>query len=500
VIIPLFGAALCLLGTRWLAAQRAIGLLATSSALVAAIGILVEVEADGVQALDVGAWPAPVGITLVGDLAASMFLTMSLAVILLVQLFAIGQEADRVRPAIAHPVYLVLTAGVSLSFLTGDLFNLFVAFEVMLISSYVLITLGAGRDQIRAGMTYVVINVVASTMLLTTVGLIYGATGTVNMADLVEKFAELPESTRTVLGLLLLAVFSTKAAVFPFFSWLPDSYPAAPVAVTAVFAGLLTKIGVYTMIRSTSILGLEQLSDTILVAAGVTMVIGGIGAVAQDDIKRILSFHIISQVGYMVMGLGLYTVAGLSAAVLYIVHQIPVKTVLFLVGGLVERTTGTNALHSLGGLLRRAPVIAALFAIPALSLAGMPPFSGFLAKLAVVRAGIGAEHYLVVAASLGAAILTLLSMNKIWAGVFWGKPGEPVIDTLREPEDGSAPGRLRPPTLMTWATAAMVVLTLVVPVFGGQVHDLSVRAAEDLIDPSAYVEAVLGPETAEGQP
>jgi multicomponent Na+:H+ antiporter subunit D len=491
VIVPLFGAGLSLLAIRTLLAQRIVGVLATGIALATAIAVLVEVEADGIRALDVGAWAAPVGITLVADLAASMFLVVSLAVILLVQLFAIGQGADRGRPRIAHPVYLVLTAGVSLSFLTGDLFNLFVAFEVMLISSYVLITLGAGKEQIRAGMTYVVINVVASTMLLTTVGLIYGATGTVNMADLSTKFAELPESTQTVLGLLLLAVFASKAAVFPFFSWLPDSYPAAPVAVTAVFAGLLTKVGVYTMIRSTTILGLEQLADTLLVAAGVTMVIGVIGAIAQDDMKRILSFHIISQVGYMVMGLGLYTVAGLAGAVLYVVHHIPVKTVLFLVGGLVERTTGTSALHDLGGLIRRAPVIAALFAVPALSLAGMPPFSGFFAKLAVVRAGVGAEAYVVVAASLVAGILTILSMNKIWAGVFWGKPG-PAVAAATAAGDGTTP--LRAPRLMTAATTAMVALTLVVPVFAGTVYDLSVRAAEELLDPAGYRLAVFGSE------
>ena len=175
---------------------------------------------------------------------------VSLVVLVLVQLFAIGQGADAARPRVGQPVYLVLSAGVAMAFLTGDLFNLFVAFEVMLIASYVLLTFGAGAAQIRTGMTYVVMNVLASTLLLSTVGLIYGATGTVNMAELVGRFPELPDATRLALGLLLLAVFAIKAALFPFFFWLPDSYPTAPVAVTAVFAGLLTKVGVYTMIRA----------------------------------------------------------------------------------------------------------------------------------------------------------------------------------------------------------------------------------------------------------
>ncbi|MCB0996169.1 MAG: Na+/H+ antiporter subunit D [Acidimicrobiales bacterium] len=486
VLVPLFGAGVSLLGLRSLVWQRVVGVATTATALAAAIGLLILVENDGIVAHDAGGWPAPVGITLVADLAAAMFLVVSLAVILIVQLYAIGQGADTVTPRIAHPVYLVLAAGVSMSFLTGDLFNLFVAFEVMLISSYVLLTLGAGRDQIRAGMTYVVINVLASTLLLTAVTLVYAATGTVNLADLTVKFTELPEATQSALGLLLLAVFAIKAALFPFFFWLPDSYPTAPISVTAVFAGLLTKVGVYTMIRTTTILELDQLTGVLTVVAGITMVVGVVGAIAQDDVKRILSFHIISQVGYMIMGLAFYTVAGLAGAVLYVVHHIPVKTVLFLVGGLVENTTGTGALHRLGGLVRRAPVIAVLFAIPALSLAGMPPFSGFLAKLSLVEAGIEAEAYAVVAASLVASLLTIFSMSKIWAGVFWGRPDDPPPALAT---DGPT---LRAPWAMTAATAAMVGLTLVVPLFAGTVYDLAERAAVDLLDSTAYVEAVGG--------
>ncbi len=486
VIIPVLGAAVTLVLSRWLVVQRVVGALVLVGTVGSSIALLVEVERDGIAALDLGAWPAPVGITLVADLAATMFLVISMVVILLVHIYSIGQECDTDRPRIFHPVYLVLAAGVAMAFLTGDFFNLFVAFEVMLIASYVLITLGAGQQRIRAGMTYVVINLVASTLFLTAVGLIYGATGTVSMADLVTKFEELPEGSRVGLGTLLLAVFAIKGAIFPFFFWLPDSYPTAPISVTAVFAGLLTKVGLYTMIRTTTILDLDELQPLLLIAAGITMVIGVVGAIAQDDIKRILSFHIISQVGYMLMGLAIYTVAGLAGAVLYVVHHIPVKTALFLVGGLIEHTTGTAALHRLGGLVRRAPVIAALFAVPALSLAGMPPFSGFLAKLSVVQAGLAAEEWAVVAASLVASLLTIFSMSKIWAGVFWGEPDDPP-PVLADPEGPT----LRPPRLMVWSTTAMVAVTLVVPIFGMAVYDLSERAAEDLLDRSAYVEAVF---------
>lgn len=488
VILPLFAAGLTLLAMPLLALQRAISLLANFAALGTAIALLVSVEADGIQAQTVGAWPAGVGITVVADLASAMFLVVSLVVIVLVQIFAIGQGVDEAQPRIGQPVYLVLTAGVALSFLTGDLFNLFVAFEVMLIASYVLLTMGASGKAIRSSMTYVVINVLASTLLLSTVGLIYGATGTVNMAELVTRFPELPDSTQAALGILLISVFAIKAALFPFFFWLPDSYPLAPVAVTAVFAGLLTKVGIYTLIRATTILQLDDLKWLLVMAASLTMVIGVVGAIVQSDIKRILSFHIISQVGYMVMGLAVGSVAGLTGAVLYVVHHIPVKTALFLVGGLIEDSTGTGQLNRLGGLVRRAPVFAVLFVIPALSLAGIPPFSGFLAKLAVITAGLEAEEYVMVAASLVASLLTIFSMSKIWAGVFWGVADDPTPEmAAADDEDRKLPMS----GLTTAATAALVACTLIVPIFGGTVFDLAERAAMQLLDSTEYVEAVV---------
>jgi multicomponent Na+:H+ antiporter subunit D len=487
VILPLFASGVALLVMRSLMLQRLVALGANLAALGTAIGLLVAVESDGIQAQTLGAWPAGVGITLVADLAAAMFLVVSLVVIVAVQVFAIGQGVDEGHPRIGQPVYLVLSAGVSLSFLTGDLFNLFVAFEVMLIASYVLLTLGPGAAQIRSGMTYVVINVLASTLLLSTVGLIYGATGTVNMAELVTRYPELPQSTQTALGILLISVFAIKAALFPFFFWLPDSYPTAPVAVTAVFAGLLTKVGIYTLIRTTTVLDLDSARWVLVMAATLTMVVGVVGAIVQSDIKRILSFHIISQVGYMVMGLAIGTVAGLTGAVLYVVHHIPVKTALFLVGGLVEDSTGTGQLHRLGGLVRRAPIFAVLFTIPALSLAGMPPFSGFLAKLAVITAGLEAEEYLMVAAALVASLLTIFSMSKIWAGVFWGTADDP---TPAMAEADAEDRRLPIDRVTTAATAALVLATLIVPVFGGDVYDLAERAAVQLLDSADYIEAV----------
>jgi multicomponent Na+:H+ antiporter subunit D len=401
-----------------------------------------------------------------------------------VLVYSMGQRADDL-PAF-HPAYLTLTAGVALSFLAGDLFNLFVAFEVMLTSSYVLITLGGKRDQVRHGMTYVVVSLVASLLFICGVALVYAATGTVNMAELSIRLGGVSEGLRLALGLLFVVVFGIKAAIFPLFNWLPDSYPTARSPVTAVFAGLLTKVGVYALIRTQTLLFPEdEPSVLLLVIAGLTMIVGVLGAIAQNDMKRILSFHIVSQIGYMVLGLALFTVAGIAGAILFLVHQIPVKTSLFLTSGLVEEGAGSTALDRVGGLLRRAPLTATLFGLAALSLAGFPPFSGFVGKLALIEAGFGAQEYAIVAVSLVGSLLTLFSMAKIWNGVFWGRPERP---TRQVAEDGS----LHAPLLMNGATIGLVVVTLAIAVFAGPLYELSTRAAEDLLDPTAYVRAVLG--------
>jgi multicomponent Na+:H+ antiporter subunit D len=482
VAVSVLGIALTVLTARWRNVQRVLSLGAVSIALAAAIGTLAEVRDGSIAVARIGGWDPSIGITLTADLMASMFLVVSLATVLCVLVYSIGEGGIESRAPTFHPAYLALTAGVSLAFLTGDLFNLFVAFELMLIASYVLMTLGGGREQVTHGMTYVVINLLASTLFITTVALVYEATGTVNLAELSARFPELGSELQLGLGLLFVVVFGIKAAIFPLFFWLPDSYPSAPTAITAIFAGLLTKIGVYALIRVTTVLDLHTLRPILLAAAGITMIVGVLGAIAQDDVKRILSFHIVSQIGYMIMGLALFTVAGLAGAIVFIIHQIPVKTALFLVCGLIERREGTNALNRLGGLVHHAPVMAGLFLLAALSLAGLPPFSGFVAKLSLVEAGISTEAYVIVAVSLVGSVLTLFSMTKIWAGVFWGVAVDPV-------EHPPAPNRAR--TLVTTgATLGVVALTIGIAVAAGTIYDWSALAAEGLLEPAGYFEAV----------
>ena len=489
IVLPLLAAALAIIAYNHRTLQRIVAVGALIAVVVDSAFLLVAVERDGVQSVQMGAWPAPLGITLVVDMFSALMLVISMVTVLSVLIYAIGQPGVDHDQPVFHPVYLVMTAGVALSFTTGDLFNLFVAYEITLAASYVLITLGGRREQIRSGMTYIIINLLASTLFVVGIAWVYAATGTVNMADLAVKIAQLPSGTQTALSMFLLVVFGIKAAIFPLFFWLPDSYPTARMPVTAVFAGLLTKVGVYSIIRTQTLLFPQNRPSTILlVCAGLTMAIGVLGAIAQNDMKRILSFHIVSQIGYMILGLGLFSVAGVAGTVFFIFHQIPVKTALFLATGLVEQSTGSTALSKVGGMIRRTPLVAGLFLLAALSLAGIPPFSGFVGKLGIIQAGFGAGEYAIVGVSLVVSLLTLFSMIKIWNGVFLGTPEDPTLRLA----SATSEERLSTPVLMRGATVALVGVTLAIALFAGTLFDLSERAAQGLLDPSAYIQQVLG--------
>ena len=485
VLVPLTAAALMLIA-RSTVVQRCISLIALLASLAASTRVLVDTWLDGpVKVVRLGGWPGEFAITMVADRLASIMVVVALMVVLAVLVYAMGQGGADEKSPFYHPVYMVMAAGISQAFLAGDLFNLFVAFEILLMASYVLLTLEGTSAQIRSGTTYVVLNVIESMVLVVTVGLIFAATGTVNMAELPERLAALPDGVRMGLQLLLLLAFGIKAAVFPLFFWLPDSYPTAPSSVSAVFAGLLTKVGVYCLIRVQTLLFPGELDGLVMVIGALTMLIGVIGAVSHTDMKRILSFHIISQIGYMVFGLGVGGPVAIAATIFYLIHHIPVKTSLFLVEGIIERDSGSSSLDSVSGLARRSPFLAVLFLVPALSLAGLPPLSGFLAKFAIVRAGLEDAQYLGVAVAVVVSLLTLVSMVKIWVGAFWGDV-EPV-------DRVGVVGLLRRQPLMAVGTAVVVVASLTIAVAAGPFYDFAERAARQTLDVASYVSAVKAP-------
>jgi multicomponent Na+:H+ antiporter subunit D len=392
---------------------------------------------------------------------------------------------DQQREAFGYyPLLHILLMGVCGAFLTGDIFNMYVWFEVMLIASFVLLALGSERPQIEGAIKYVTLNLMSSAIFLAAVGILYGVVGTLNMADLAVKLPEVaPPGLVTTLAMLFLVAFGVKAAVFPLFFWLPASYHTPPVAVSAIFAGLLTKVGVYALIRVFTLLFVQNVGYThtlILVIAGLTMLTGVLGAVAQNEFRRILSFHIVSQIGYMIMGLGLFTRLALAGSVFYIVHHIIVKTNLFLVSGVAYRLHGTGELKDLGGLYQAHPMLALLFLIPALSLAGLPPLSGFFAKLALLQAGLEVGQYIIVVVALAVGLLTLVSMTKIWAEAFWKPATHPPASIV-----------LSPRTLLL-PIAMLATLTVLIGLAAGPLFALSMQAADQLLNPRDYIQAVLG--------
>jgi multicomponent Na+:H+ antiporter subunit D len=354
----------------------------------------------------------------------------------------------------------------------------------------VLLALGGEKPQLEGAIKYVTLNFLSSAIFLAAVGLLYGTTGTLNMADLAGALGSGTRPALTAsLAMLFLVAFGIKAAIFPFFFWLPASYHTPPVPVSAIFAGLLTKVGVYALLRVFTLLFVPggATHALILALAGLTMVTGVLGAAAQTEFRRILSFHIVSQIGYMIMGLGLGTRAAIAGSIFYIAHHIIVKTNLFLVAGVVHRLRGTHELKRLGDLYRDHPVTAALFLIPALSLAGVPPLSGFFAKLALVRAGLAIDRYAIVATALVVSLLTLFSMTKIWAEAFWKEAPDRAAA-------GAAPGAGRRPGVagMLLPITVLAAVTVGIGVLAEPLFLLSDRAAGQLLDPSAYVGAVLG--------
>ncbi len=484
ILIPFVTAALCLLAWRHWRLQRALGLVGAFALFCASAALLHRVRTEGIQAVQIAGWPAPYGISMVADLFSAMMVMITGIMGAVVAVYSAG-TVDQARQSFGYyPLYHVLLMGVCGAFLTGDIFNLYVWFEVMLMASFVLLALGGGQGQIEGALKYVALNLMASAVFLAAVGLLYSVAGTLNMADLANKLRNAPEpGIVTVLSMLFLVAFGTKAATFPLFFWLPASYHTPPVAVSAIFAGLLTKVGVYALIRVFTLIFVRDAAYThtlILVLAGLTMVTGVLGAIAQNEFRRILSFHIVSQIGYMIMGLGLFTPLALAASVFYIIHHIIVKTNLFLVSGIAQRFGGSFELKKLGGLYERRPVLGALFLIPALSLAGVPPLSGFFAKFLLVKAGLDVESYTIVGISLAVSLLTLYSMTKIWAEAFW------------KPAPQSAPRVPQSAGAALWVPAiTLSALTLVIGAAAGPLFELSRTAAEQLLNPQYYIQAVL---------
>lgn len=437
VVFPTMVALVCLLASRPSVWRRGLALLSCGALLVHAFQIVAHSMEAGPLVLRVGGWLAPYGIVLVADALAGVMLALSAFTALSCLLFGFAETATRDEHPLRLPLWLFLLSGINLTFVTGDLFNLFVAFEVMLLSSYGLMTLEAGAKESRQAFPYLTLNLVGSALFLAVCGFTYSLLGTLNFAEMIARTDALAGDFRlTLLAVLMLLVFGLKAGLFPLYQWLPGSYSVMPSPVAAFYAGMLTKVGVYVLIRIFGTVlppSLTELHTLIAWSAGLTMVIGVLGAVGQMRVQTILSYHIVSQIGFMALAIGLFTPFAFTAAIFYIIHHIIVKAALFLVGGSIAKLNGTDDLAQTGGLWRAAPWLGIGFVLQAMSLAGLPPLSGFWGKFMIIQEGFTQREWVLVTLSLVASILTLMSMLKIWLGAFWkaSPDAAPVIATGR---------------------------------------------------------------------
>src|SRR5690554_4751234 len=471
--------------------QKVISIAGSTVNLVVTGLLFYTVWVDGSMAIQAGNWQAPFGITFVADTMAVTMVLLTAIVGFAISVFSAFTIADgRIRFGY-FPVFHFLMMGLCGSFLTGDVFNLSVWFEITIITSFVLLTLGNEKKQLEGAIKYFALNMLASLIFLTALGILYGLTGTLNMADLSGKMAALENrGLVNVCALFFFIGFGIKAALFPMYFWLPDSYHTPPTAVTAIFAGLLTKVAVYALIRIFTLVFIPDVffNKVFVVIAAFTILSGGIGSLVQNNIRKVFSYLIICHIGYMIMGLGMMTQVALAGAIFYLIHDIVVKTNLFLMTGLIYKIKGTHSMRKLGDLYAEYHLLSLLFAIPLFSLVGIPPLSGFWPKLSLIEAGFDTDSYWIIGAILFSSLLTLYIVVKFWSEVFW-KPGEQLPNIKHFRYFRKLKKRHK------WRLVAPVVFLSLISLYIGfgaeSVMELSNRISDELMDPQHYIEAVL---------
>lgn len=483
VVIPVLTGIILIFFRSYIQIQRWLSLAAILSVTGISFYILNMIQRVGIIRLDFGNWQPPFGILFVGDsFSLLLVLTTSLvtALCLVYAFYSIGENRERM---FFYPFVLLMVAGVNGSFLTGDLFNLYVCFEVMLLASYALITLGGTKPQLKESIKYVAINVLSSWFFLVAIAYLYGTVGTLNMAHLSERIAEAGQTPLlTVISILFLLVFGLKAGLLLYF-WLPGSYSVPPTAVAALFGALLTKVGIYAMFRMFTLLFYHEPSIThtiIGIMAGITLIGGSLGAIAYKDIRQIISFNVVIAVGFILVGLVAATPAAIEGSIYYLIHDMIVKAALFLIAGSMVSLAGTAMIDRMSGLIRHYPVLGWMFFIIMLALAGIPPLSGFMGKILIGQGAVESGTYVLLALSLISSIFVLYSLLRIFLNCFWGES-----TTSEDEVVPLSKGWLIPCILLTVASIGLG--------FGAEyVSPYVADAAQTLTNPYIYIDAVLG--------
>lgn len=485
ILIPLLTGIILLFFKNEVRLQRNLSIMSMLLMIGVSIYLVNDVHHNGIQTLQFGGWAPPYGITFVADMLSILLVTTTGLVGLACIWFAfktIGSEREK---NYFYPVMQLLIVGVSGSFLTGDLFNLFVCFEVMLISSYVLISLGGTKIQLRESIKYLLVNIISSALFIAALAYLYAITGTLNIAHLSIRIAEVGQPPLiTVVSIMLMIVFSLKAALFLYF-WLPGSYSAPPTAIAAVFSGLLTKVGIYALIRIFTIIFYHEPSITHMMLAWlgvITTIMGVAGAIGSWNISKIMAYNVVASVGFIILGLAFFSTSALAGSIFYLIHDMVIKALLFFLGGTIIAIAGTTQLRKIGGLIKDHPTLGWMLLITALALAGVPPLSGFIGKLLIVQGGLEQSaaqgiFFWFVLFSLVTSLLILYSIMKIFINGFW-KEAEQQKESKISPKGWFAP------------CALLLVVSIALGLGAEAIMPYIWQAAETLMDPSLYIDAV----------
>ena len=482
MVIPLLVGASLIFLRSFVKLQRALSLLAVFATGAVSVYILNVIQTEGILRLDFGGWLPPYGILFVADSFSMLLVVTTSIVSAIILLYAFSSIGAAHENMFFYSFVLFLIAGVNGSFLTGDLFNLFVCFEVMLLASYVLITLGGRKVQLVESIKYVVINVLSSWFFLLGIAYLYGSVGTLNMAHLSERIAEVGQTPLlTTISLIFLIVFSLKSGLLLYF-WLPGSYSAPSTAVAALFGALLTKVGIYAMFRMFTLIFYHEPSVThmlIGIMAALTIIGGCIGAIAYKDIRQIVTYNVVITVGFILVGLAVSNELAITGSIYYLVHDMISKALLFLLAGTMIYLTGTSRIENMSGLIRNYPVLGWLFFLTTLSLAGIPPLSGFIGKLYIGQGTVEAGSYVLLTIAFLSSMIVLYSLLQIFMNTFWG---ETIIS-----EDDEVPLKKRLLVPCIILGIAMLGLGIGAESIATYVGD----AAKTLMNPEIYIDAVM---------
>lgn len=491
ILVHFFTAIMLLFFWQRVTAQKIISIVGNSIAFIMCLRLFELTNIHGHVVLQAGNWKAPFGITFIADTFSMIMVMLTACVSLAVGIYSTSSlNISRIKFGYFFTFHLLIM-GLIGSFLTGDIFNLYVWFEVVIISSFILLTVGGKKRQMEGAIKYVTMNILASTIFLTAIGILYGITGTLNIADLAIKIQAIEnKGLVTVTSLLFFIGFGIKSAIFPLYFWLPSSYHTPPSAIAAIFGGLLTKMGVYAMFRVFTVIFDPDYFTIVLftIISILTMVTGALGTINKRNIRRVLSYLIVCHIGYLVAGLSLYTEIAFTAVVFYLIHDVIVKSNMFMITGVIAKIRESLDMTRLGGLLKDYPRFSLLVAIVFFSLVGIPPLSGFWPKILLFKEAIKAEQIPLLIALIIASFVTLFVVIRMWIEIFWKESPKPLTEDIDHFAPFSKSGKI--------ALIAPIIFLASISLYLGfnanTVFELSQKAAYEMKHKEVYIEAVLG--------